>query len=357
MGSLQILFTAATLAAAPGTGQGPGLGVTLSVNGGPDGVEAFLLERILHTWENAEVLDETHESAELLTVFRVAIDWLSAHQVSVVVEQDGQPFTDRTIEVQDSLQAKLTLWILLKSTLNRGLKQAHLRGADLSEPPRAGWDFAAGEGGEAPAPAGTTPTEVPPAAVPAPPSVSVPQPSPEPSADVETRAVVSSDEPVSYPIHTAWGALPSIWLETPKLFAAGLYATFSAYWNFLAMGLQLGYRYTDGVHGLKVHGLPLTALFGFEWGGRVRAAIGLLLTAELKLPAALGNSSAAFGAEGGAYAQARLPVSETAYLILRPALTCRMIRMQYEYTDPDGVDRTTREHPCTVVISAGLEWR
>lgn len=362
MENWSLLLVSTALVAAP-SGEVPKLALTLSVNGGEDGIEAFLLERARQTWENAEVLHEIRDTDELLTFFRVAVEWLSANQVSIRVEQDGQPLTDRTIEVQDPVQAKLTVWLLLKSTINRGLKQAELRQEEQGGG-QTGWDFATGDRGEAL----TGETAEPVNAAAEAPGNTGPSTAATPGSTVtgpmEPRTGTEIREPAEVPVPSGeaemawtWGAMPTVWLETPKLFAFGVHATFALYWRFLILGAQLGYRYTDGAHGLSVHGFPLTTLLGFEIGQEVRAAAGLIVAGELKIPMVRNRTGTTVGAEGGLFAQARLPVSQKANLILRVAMTWRFTRTQYLFHDNDGNERATTERPWAQILSFGLEWR
>jgi hypothetical protein len=337
------------------------MALTLSVEGGPAGLEAFLVERARESWDTAVDIPRRSDvsvSMPAVTpgteVFNVEIDWLSAEQLTVSVEQNGDQLTRRTIEVDDPVEAKLTLWLLLKSTINRGLKQSRLaadRNAVSGAPPLIAAAVPA-----APVAAASDVTDA---------EVSDPQ-LPRPSAEVSSPAA-----PVRGPALSEHGAAPdddanvrlrigpwvTVWLETPRLLAVGVVAVATWYWRFLAFAVQFGYRYAPGPDGLEVHGVPVTGTAAFEIGERIRAGIGAMLTGELKIPVTRTRADVRLGAEGGVFAQARMGLAQEWEMALRFGIAWRMVRMRYLYNDSAGVERKTREAPWTTMLAMGVAWQ
>jgi len=331
----------------------PTMVMTLSVEGGPAGLEAFLVERTRETWDTA--VDIPRRSSATLPVpavapgtrvFYVEIDWLSAEQLTVTVEESGELLTRRTIEVEDPIEAKLTLWLLLKSTINRGRKESHAAAPlapagtpTLASVPRQPHRFAAAPRLDAADAEVADPMAD--ARLEAPPRLRQVAPGPEADAPVTLRV----------------GPWMTVWLETPRLLAVGVVAVATWYWRFLAVAVQFGYRYAPGPDGLEVHAIPLTGTAAFEVGERIRAGLGLMLTGELKIPVTRARADIRAGAEGGVFAQARMALADEWELALRFGICWRMVRMEYLYNDSQGEPRKTREAPWTTLLGVGVAWR
>jgi hypothetical protein len=317
------------------------MALTLSVEGGPPGLEAFLVERVRETWDSSVDIPRRNRpglpmpvvSADSATVpyFYVEIDWGPRNRVTVTVEQGGELLTRRTVEIEDPVEARLTLWLLLKSTINRGLKQTA-----RSEAP-------AEVEGAGPAPA---------------------EPSEGGDAGAEGDALaerlaggIAAEPSEAHPIVMRVAPWFTLWLETPRLLAVGAAAVATWYWRFLAVAVQLGYRYAPGPDGLEVHALPLTGTVAFEIGERIRAGLGGLISGELKIPVSGPRAAVRAGADGGVFAQARMDVSEEWEVALRFGIAWRMIRLEYLYHDSAGQRRKTREAPWTTLLALGVAWR
>jgi len=318
------------------------MALTLSVEGGPPGLEAFLVERARETWDTSVDIPRRNRASlpnpvvsgdrRSLPYFYVEIDWLSGGQVTVTVEQGGELLTRRTIEVEDPTEARLTLWLLLKSTINRGLKQIAQAPLADAEPTAAIEPEPATlpDVGEAPGTAGSV------RATPEGPTLAG-----EAAAPVTLRVA-------------PW---VTVWLETPRLLSAGAEAVATWYWRFLAVALQLGYRYAPGPDGLEVHTLPLTGTVAFEVGEQIRAGLGGLLSGAVKIPVSHTRASVRLGAEGGVFAQARMDLAAEWEIALRFGIVWRMVRLQYLYHDSAGQLRRTREAPWTTMLGVGVAWR
>jgi len=309
------LFSA--VVAVSGAIDAPAFSLTLSVKGeaADPRLEVFLLERLEQSWN--VTIGSAGEAAGIR--FSVEIVWLSARQLSVAVARQGELLTDRTIEVADPLDARLTLWLLLRSSIDRGLKRAAVPSPALAP--------SSGPQEEAALPTHELAVK---------PEVREVQPS---GAATESRRAV--------------GALVTIWLETPQLFAVGVSGTGAVRWGLIVVGASLGYRYTPGPRGLSVHGVPLSASLAVETDHQlIAASLGLLARGELKVPASKHERTAVFGFEVGPYGQARVPVDGDIGFVLRFAVGWRLVRQRYLFAG----GRAT-EHPWATTLATGVDWR
>jgi hypothetical protein len=317
--------------------------VGFEIHGGPANLDGFLESRTLAAWDGVQLMrTAVDRDIPRERTFRVAMQWWSATQVSVVITLDERTLVERTVELEESLQAKLMLWLLVKSTIDRGLAQvpAATPAPAVSLPnARREADAARANAGEL---AAVAEERTPPVAIKkAEPRIEEP----------EARA------PQTVPASFAWGVLTQLWLETPRLVAFGLLATCAYYWQFVSIAAEAGYRFTPGPDGLSVHALPLVGRAGLHYGTDVSVAAGALLSAEAKFGVSAGRAVPTAGSEAGAYFAARLRLVSDWYAVLRLTVAWRLARVRYIYFDSLGRYRETREQPWSSMVGTGLEWR
>lgn len=315
----------------------PALVLTLKIDGAAPGLETYLVERVRETWDvrvelpNREGAERGVDGADH---FAVVVAVQSPAQCSVRISHAGVLLTERTITSRDPTETKLTLWLLLKSTLDRALKRALPEDSDAPgetvQPPRVETASAPSPPALAPAPAGTG------------------------AALGETAA---TDLAASDPATVRFGGLMTLWLETPRLLAAGASLTAALAWRYISAGLELGYRYAPGPNGLQLHGVPLTATVVAEYGDAVWAGFGLMLTGEVKFPVAGARWTLTAGAETGVLAQARVMLRPDMSALLRFAVAWRLVRSRFLYRDTFGVERQTREQAWLSTLSLGVVWQ
>jgi hypothetical protein len=258
--------------------------------------------------------------------FHVHLEELAGEQLAVRIVHDGELLTDRTVDARDALQAQVTLWLLMRSTVERGLKQAAVR-AEEPEQERAAVPVAGAESGAAGRALAS------------------------PALSAETRVAAGASEATA--MRRTATLLATLWLETPELLAGGVVGQLGLEGRRLLLGGSAGYRYAPAPAGLELHALPVSLLVGVRTDGRaVSAALGLSGTAELKLAVGTGGAALAYGVEGGPFGQARIPIDGGAGVLLRFGVAWRLVRNRYLF---DG--GRAAEHLWAATVATGVEWQ
>ena len=236
-------------------------------------LEAFLDERARETWEVGD------SGAR----FEVVIAWPDDRRLVVRVHEGERELASREIEVADPGATKLTVWLVVKSTINRALREGPRVAATVAEP------------------------------------------------EVDVRVPVAAK-----PARATWsvGALVLASVGRLELFRFGPSAVaWLNPWRGLVVTLEAGYRISPGVNvagraaDLTIHYVPVTASAGWQlnpiWN------TGLFATADVKVPVYDTGSKLAAGLDVGAHVQALLPLSDRARLVGRAFAAWRASRARF----------------------------
>lgn len=263
--------------------------------GVPD-LGAFLAERASGTW-GAEAIAQDGTTAR----FRVQVSWPAERSVKVAVDEKDVRLADRILVVTDAGAAKLTIWLLVKSTINRAML-------------------------------GSVPVG--------------PRPEPPPAAHV-------GPSPVPLPAPLSFATILVFSLGQPQLFSAGAgFGVAWLPWSQVSLGGELGYRFSPGVIGMLIHHVPVRLNAGWSVDPGRAVTVGLAAIADLKVALAGGRRAAALGLEAGGFLALHLPLSKPgASFLLRGTVTFRSIRQRY-LIDGDAVS----ERLWDICVSTGATW-
>ena len=287
-------------------------------------VEAFLCQRAHETF--GVTCNALHDPSAW--VFEATLTWLTPGRVSVLVQDQAGVLVSRVVEVEDPGAAKLTLWLLVRATMNRALAEPGRVTAGLVTPATPG-----------PGSASSTPVLGPDPAV------------------LKSEAVVSETANRSA---LGFGAYAAALINNPRLFAMGAsLAVYGHVWRGLVLGGDLGYRLAPGVVtaagevGMMIHHLPFGVSLGWDFGESTSVCAGLFGSADVKIPVAAHRSAVALGVDTGAFVEARLPFARPdAQFLLRGSVALRPVRQRYLFDDGE-----VTEEPWALGLGTGVTWQ
>ncbi|MEE8409013.1 MAG: hypothetical protein V3T05_05370 [Myxococcota bacterium] len=308
--------------------------LTLTVNESPmaPDLATFLSERALDTWDvevrrgpvSVAAADRAHRH------FRVTITWPAERSVEVRIADRYAVLAERILVVTDPGAAKLTVWMMIKSTIKRATKHAmtmhRVDAVPVEPPPR---EVAAADLHRLPM-------------------------APAPVGEVVGPTLTVDDSPVARPWSLA--ALMTFSLGSSRLFSVGpgfgvRYRT----WKRLQLGAEVGYRLAPGVVGLIIHHIPLRVDAGWGLGSKRAVTVGAAAIADLKIPVAQHRSRAVVGVDVGPFLELRMALARPgAGFTLRGTFRVRPVRQRYIIdTVETGV---VLERPWDLTLSTGVVW-
>jgi hypothetical protein len=263
----------------------------------PD-LDIFLAERVADTW-GGEALAASDDQSR----FRVGVSWLAERSAEVAVDEGDVRLAQRILVITDPGAAKLTIWLLVKSTIRRALVSARPAAPPIEPPARA--------------------------------------------AVTVSASAPAAPEPLSF------ATLIVFSLGQPDLFSVGPgFGIEWSPWPRVSLGGELGYRVAPGVIGLLIHHIPVRANVGWSVGPDRAVTLGVAATADIKVPVAEDRHTAALGVETGGFVALRLPLAwpEVSFL-LRGTVAVRPVRQRY-VLDGDVVAEALWD----ASVSTGVSW-
>lgn len=304
--------------------------LTLTVDDAPmaPDLEAFLRQRAIDTW-NAEVVrggatDSPAASPDSRRHFRVGITWPAERSVEVRIAERQAVLVERILVVTDPGAAKLTVWLLVKSTIKRELKYA-------------------ATGDAAPVATKAASAEL------------DPQPEPMPAVSAPAGEIAAPPAPSELPAVRPWSfaALMTFSVGSSRLFSVGpgIGARYRP-WRRLQLGTEVGYRLAPGVVGLIIHHVPLRVDAGWALGSKRSVTVGAAATVDLKIPVATYRARAVVGIDAGPFLELRMPLSRSGVgITLRSTFCLRAVRQRYVVENGD-----VPEAPWDVTLTTGVVW-
>ncbi|MBI3179646.1 MAG: hypothetical protein HYZ27_08280 [Deltaproteobacteria bacterium] len=252
---------------------------------GDTGLSEYLSARAQETWPQRNDFGEG---------IKVTVNVMLDGSLAVRIEEGDVLLASRDIEAADPGAAKLTVWLLVRSTIQRALL-----------------------GADEPGPAAEVVTST--------------EPRPQESGQwtLSALAVAAGD---GGELYSMGPAVSATWSE-----------------GALAFSGELGYRLTPGVPGLVIHYLPLRVGAGFATGAW---QLGWVVAGELKASVAAGEERWVMGAQTGPYAQLSLPLAPHAGLLVRGEVVARLVRQRFVLAS--GV---VREQPMAAALAGGVYWQ
>ncbi len=309
--------------------------LTLNVEDSPmaPDLAAFLSERALDTWRvevrrgPVSVADDDRARRD----FRVTITWPAQRSVEVRIADRHAVLAERILVVTDPGAAKLTIWMMIKSTIKRATKHAvtvDRFAAVLGRPPQ---DVAASDRRRPPI-------------------------APAPVREVEARTLTVGVGGSSLARPWSLAALMTFSLGSPRLFSVGPgFGVRYRAWQRLQLGAEVGYRLAPGVAGLIIHHVPLRVDAGWGLGNGRVVTVGAAAIADLKIPVAQYRSDAVVGVEVGPFLELRMSMSRPgAGFTLRSTFCVRPVRQRYIIDS--GETGVVAERPWDLTLAAGVVW-
>ncbi len=299
------------LFAANAAAKDPTMPIGLTVHDSADAkdFEVFLRQRAMENWPNLELRQESAGEG-----FMVTLSWPSSSTVLVHVAEAGVEIAHREIAIADVGAAKLTVWLVVKSALERALRVA-----------------------------------------------SEPQPAKPVELSTTKMAIKGSQHLTQESQAQEWGmaVLVGMAMGAPQLFHVGpAFALWSRPWHRLWLAGEIGYALTPGVVlkdgnvGLLIHHIPVRLLTAWQLDGSQTFAAGAYATAEVKFAVTHATSQTAVGVDVGAFIQAQIPLSASrSHFSARVAVGMCPLRHRYILDD-----ETLEERPWIASISSGVAW-